>query len=741
MNDLERRKRVRIRFRPDLVVVPQRHEGRASYVVKDPVGLHYYRFAEREYHLLRLLDGRHTLEDIRHDFERHFRPARLSLEEVEAFARQVITAGLATSGTTTGRALLDRRRQQRRSWLGTLGNLFALLLPLLDPDRLLARLLPFTRWLFRPRALLLGVLLMLGALLLVTTHFDVFRARLPAAREFFSFRTAVFLWLALGLVKVLHELGHGLSCKAQGGEVHEMGLLFLFFSPCLYCDVTDAWTLPSRWRRAAVGLAGIYVELLVAAVATFVWWYTPGRPFVQSLSLALMTVCSVNTVLLNGNPLLCYDGYYVLADWLEVPNLRERCGRLLKKLLLRHALGIETVPEPPLGQAQRALFLAYALASPLYRAAVLVGVVGFLFLFLRPYGLGWVGALLAGLSVATALARPGLALVRGLRRREGRLPHMKPGRVVLSTALVLAALGLFFLVSLPVGNVRQVGLVEVQPDAVEPVFVQASGSLVRLHVRDGQRVQAGDLLAEFRNPELEDREAEARCTRDVAAVIVQALRQRAALAVDPQERARIQAPLARALGDCARADEQVRMCEQQSRRLRLRAPRAGVVIGLPGVETLGRSWDKDAATPFCTIADLSRLRVRLPVDPADFRLLQEELARARRDGFDLDVAVHLEGRSRLRWTGQVTQLLEPQAEAIPAALTQWAGGPVPVRSGASAGGYVPRAQHYWVAVTLLDADEAVMPGTTAHVVIRGRGRTLAWKLWRAVCGMFDVGLL
>src|SRR5262249_53225420 len=131
---------------------------------------------------------------------------------------------------------------------------------------------------------------MLSAVLLVAFNFETFRARLPSYEAFFSFKTVVWLWVALGAVKVIHEFGHGLSCKAFGGEVHEMGLLFLVFSPCLYCNVSDAWTLPSKWKRIIISFAGIYVELVIAATATWVWWNRPATPWIYNLSQALMIV-------------------------------------------------------------------------------------------------------------------------------------------------------------------------------------------------------------------------------------------------------------------------------------------------------------------------------------------------------------------------------------------------------------------------------------------------------------------
>ena len=142
----------------------------------------------------------------------------------------------------------------------------------------------------------------------------------------FSLRNVGWLALSVVVAKTLHELGHALACRHFGGECHELGILLLVFLPCLYCNVSDAWMFDSRWRRVAVDVAGMYVELVLAAICTFLWWFSvPG--WFNSVCFNLMIVCSLNTLLFNGNPLLRYDGYYLLSDLLEVPNLRAAVGR------------------------------------------------------------------------------------------------------------------------------------------------------------------------------------------------------------------------------------------------------------------------------------------------------------------------------------------------------------------------------------------------------------------------------
>jgi putative peptide zinc metalloprotease protein len=687
---------------------------------------------------MQFMDGRHTLEDAQQEFERCHRPQRLRLEEIEGFAHLLVRAGLAYNDSPlTGQFLFEQRRQQRRfQWLGRLTNLLVIQLPLFDPDRLLQRMLGSLGWIFTAWFLLASTGLMLAALLLVTTHFDAFRARLPAFHEFFTWGTMAELWLLLAAVKIIHEFGHGLSCKAFGGEVHEMGVLLLCLAPCLYCNVSDAWTLPSKWRRILISFAGIYVELMIAALATFLWWSTAGPSFLQHLCLNLMIVCSVNTLLFNGNPLLRFDGYYMLADWLEIPNLRERANRFLRQLVARTCLGVEGPREPAMTRRRRMLFVAYALTSHAYRWLVTFGILWFLYTFLKPYKLGALGALLAGASVASMAGWSLYGLVYRYQQQEGGR-SMKPRRLLVSLS-VLGVLGLFLgLVPLPVSRVRQTALIQVQPDALEKVFLPVPAVLERLYVVDGQHVQADDILAEFRSLDLENHRDEARSEHDIRVVQVNVLRDQAEAITDSRERGRLEVLLAAAASERDLFARQVEVYDKMIKRLVLRAPRAGVVLSPPRVDELGQWWHPDAETPFCLIADTTRLRAVLPVSPADYRLLQEEFGRRP----ELEAAIHVRGATRRVWQGTVTHLPEAEAPSVPVQLTVRAGGPLAVEPGHPAGGLVPQTQQYLVPVDFREAEAAVFPGTLAQVEIQCRWRSCAWWLWRTLAATFDLELL
>ena len=520
----ERRKQVKLRIRGDLSITEQRYEGRLCHVVKDPVSLKYYRFNQQEYYVFQRLTGGSTLEEIRKQFEQRFAPDRLTLEDLEGFARQLVTAGLVQhESPNAGRELFAKAQKQRRTKrLATFTNILYIKLPVFDPDRLLGKMIGPLWWVFTHTFLWLSVILMASAGLFVLFHYKTFYEKLPAYQEFFAFRTMLYMWIALGIVKVIHEFGHGLSCKAFGGESHEMGFLFMCFSPALYCNVTDSWTVADKWKRITISFAGIWVELIIASIATYVWWYSPAWPFINNVAMCLMVLCSVSTFVFNANPLMRFDGYYIMADWLEVPNLRERSNRFLSNTFQEHALGIEVQPEAYMAPSRKFLFMAYAIASFIYRWVVTVSILFFLAKWLKPYKLETLSMLLAMGALASMVFWPAFRMVKSIRQR-GRLPDMKRNRVIVSSLILAVILGVFFFVPLPVSRVREVGMIQVSEGYRESVHVAETGILTEVLVHDGEEVESGRELAKFRNPQFEFERQQYEKDRDAAADLVSAI--------------------------------------------------------------------------------------------------------------------------------------------------------------------------------------------------------------------------
>jgi putative peptide zinc metalloprotease protein len=738
--NVERRKQVRLRRRPDLSITPQKYEGKTYYVVKDPVSLRYYRFKEQEHFLLNLMDGGHTLDQAQKAFEKRFRPERLTLEDLEQFGQQLISAGLVQNESPeSGKQLYESRTKRKRmEWMQTFTNILYIKIPVFDPERLLNLMLPWLRWMFTQWFLFVSVAFMLGAVSLVLTHFETFYSRLPSYHEFFSFKTVFYLWFALGVVKVIHEFGHGLSCKAFGGEVHEMGFLLLCLSPAMYCNVSDAWTLPNKWHRIIISAAGIYVELMIAAAATFIWWNTPSQPFINNLSLSLMIVCSVSTVLFNGNPLMRYDGYYVLADWIEIPNLRDRANRYLQNIAMEYCLGIEVQPEPYMELGRKVLFLTFAVVSYIYRWVVTFVILKVMATFLRPYKLEVISTMLAAGALASMIGWPMYRLIKNTHKR-GRLPDMKTARVTATACVIAAVLLVVFFVPLPVTRIREVGLVQVRPDDIAHVPVEVPGTLRKLHVREGEPVRKGKILAEFSSLELEKERTQAAQEITLKQELVHLYDRQISAEPNATERARLQQQRDRAEAERRQAVDKFQYAEKEMARLTLKAPVDGVVIGLPQIDEIGKTWDKDQNPLFCSVGDPKRLRVLLPVPPADYDLIRDELRRDPQKKMAATIRVH--GRGANLWEGYVAELPQSEAKEIPPALSSKGGGPLAVRPSSDPNHLIPQSQVYLLCVDIKEPDGAIALGTLAHVKIHPEYRSAAWWIWRTVNSVFDVPLL
>ncbi|VTR98614.1 m50 family : Multidrug resistance efflux pump OS=Singulisphaera acidiphila (strain ATCC BAA-1392 / DSM 18658 / VKM B-2454 / MOB10) GN=Sinac_6853 PE=4 SV=1: Peptidase_M50 [Gemmata massiliana] len=739
----ERRKQVRLRVRPDLQAFEQKYEGKSFTVVKDPVCLRYYRFNKQEHFVFQLFDGKHTMEEVQEAFEDEFKPMRLEQSDLEGFARQLVTAGLVQNEQPgAARHLFQRRAKQRRlRRLATLSNILYLKIPVFDPDRLLTWMFRYLWWVFTTWFFAASVGLMLAAVVHVTLHFNTFQAKLPAYQEFFTWNSVLYMWLSLGVVKVIHEFGHGLSCKAFGGECHEMGVLLMCLSPALYANVTDAWTLADKWKRIIISFAGIYVELVIASIATFVWWYTPVYPVINNIALCIMVLCSVSTVMFNANPLMRFDGYYILADWLEVPNLREKANKYLNNLFQAKCLGIDVPPEAYMAPWRKWLFVIYAVASWVYRWVVTFSILWFFADFMGPK-LKILSQMLAIMSLASLFVWPGYKLIKNIRQR-GRLPDMKAARVYVTLAVFSALLLAFFFLPLPVSRVHETGLVAVDPDALDAVMLTEPARLESLaDVSSGQQVRRGQLLGTFKSDSLEIELKKAKAvsneqwrTVDLMTSSAAGARKTGNDAADKQYAA--EAKKARAKAETA-DDDVSRLLMRKSRLDELKAPRDGMLVSAPKRDDIGKLYDKGYtdAPPVFAVGDPGRLVLKVPVSPLHFRVLKDDLA-ARKE---LNVSIYVKGRSDRTFQGKLRKLPEQNAATVPLALTQRGGGSLAVKPSEDPNVLIPLAQVYLVEVEMTDPDAAVDPGQLATVKVHARWRSGAWWVARALSNSLDIGL-
>jgi putative peptide zinc metalloprotease protein len=614
-----------IRKRPDLVGRQQRYQGRMYWVVKDPLGLQYYRFEEEEYAILQMLDGHSSLDEIAERFERDFPPQTIRTEELQQFIGMLHRSGLViTDAPGQGQQLVKRRDERKhQERMATIANILSLRFKGVDPERFFNFIYPYIRWFFSVPAMCVCIAVGLAALTLVVVNFEQFHSRLPDFHYFFRAQNWLWLGLTLCITKILHEFGHGLSCKHFGGECHEIGIMFLVMTPCLYCNVSDSWMLPNRWHRAAIGAAGMYVELVLASICTFIWWFTEPGP-INYTCLNVMFISSVSTVMFNANPLLRYDGYYILSDVLEIPNLRQKASTILNRKLGKWCLGLEEPEDPFLPQRRQWLFATYTVASAIYRWVVTFSILYFLNRVFEPYGLKVLGQAIALGSIYGLLIQP-LWNVYKFFKVPGRLGKVSSVRLYSTMAVIFGAIIAVGFVPFPS---HVYAPLEVQARHADLVYVGFDGILEKVNVRPGQQVKQGDLLAELRNIDIDIDISKFTGKRDVFRAQLEGLQK--ASFKDPQASSQI-ASTAEAL---AGAKEQLTKLEGDRQKLRLVAPRDGTVLPPEAVEKHddgihlpswhGSPFDPEnigtllkTGTKLCQVGDPHSLEARLVIDQND----------------------------------------------------------------------------------------------------------------------------
>jgi putative peptide zinc metalloprotease protein len=517
------------KVRRNLGYVRQVQDGRVVYVVKDPIGLRYFRFGEVETWLMQRMDGSRTARQVAEELRESLGLA-VAPAAVETFHRRLKELGLAERPASERSVLiLEAVRRQRRARARVRGNtLLRMRFSLGDPDELFDRVVDRIRFFWTPGFVAFSLVAFAVYGLVLATHWQPFVAGMAAFYDpsQYSLGLVLTLYLSAIVIIVIHELGHGLTCKNFGGEVHEIGGMLLYFSPALFCNVNDAWTFEKKAHRLWVTFAGGWVQLLIAAFAAVVWIAVEPTSWVHRLAFIAVFVGGGLSVLINFNPLIPLDGYYALMDWLEIPNLRARSFEYLGAYLKRGILRMD-VPLPSATDRERRVFLIYGSLAVVYTTLLLLAVgVWAGVLLVRTFG-GW---------GATILLVGGWALLRGPIRRAARVLQvraMEARSAGLGRGPVLAAAGVSALVLLGLllpWTVRASGVAVVEP--VQRAWLRPAdpGLVESVLVAEGAVVEEGAALAVLRNPELDLEWTRARAAAEALAQEVGAARTNGQLA-------------------------------------------------------------------------------------------------------------------------------------------------------------------------------------------------------------------
>lgn len=737
-------RKLSLRVRPDLTVRQQRYLGEAYWVVKEPVGLNYFRFHEEEFAILQMLDGQISLEEIKDQFEQEFAPQKITYQDLQQFIGMLHRSGLVISESAgQGRQLRKRRdEKKRKELLGKMSNIFAIRFRGIDPERFLNWSYPMVKWMFHPAVVFFCLALAVSALLLVIIQFDIFRSRLPTFHEFFGRGNWLYLAITMGVVKVLHELGHGFSCKHFGGECHEIGVMILVFTPCLYCNVSDSWMLPSKYRRAMIGASGMYVEMILASIATFLWWFSDPTTLINQLSLSVMFICSVSTLVFNGNPLLRFDGYYILMDLAEIPNLRQKSTEVLKRFMVHLCLGLEQPENPFLPESNRFLFGLYTVAAVVYRWVVVFSIVWFLNMVLEPYGLKVLGQLLAAVGFFGLVVQP-LYRLGKFFYTPGRMHKVKRLNLITSIAVVGTVLGLVIFLPLPYSiNCA----FQIAPRDAAPVYVDVRGQVEAIHVEDGAVVQAGDPLLTLRNHDLELAVIDLQGELTVARERLRGLERRSHV----DDTAGMQIQQAREIE--ATIEKQLQEKQQELSRLNIVAPVDGIVLPvetkqLPNEEGRLPQWSGSPLDPknlnasyqpgelICRVGDPQSLEAELVVDQANIDLLDQAMARQAQPIAVLQFDA-FPGRTL---TSRVVDVARDEIRAMSPTLSSRAGGDVSTQQDRGSGQLRPLSTSYQARVPLDDQEDLrglLTIGQHGSAKVYTRWQSLGQRLYRFVARTF-----
>lgn len=479
------------RLRGHVKVQRQIYRNEVWYLLADGLRGRTHRINQLAYAFIGRCDGERSVQtvwDCLLDISPDLAPTQ---DEVIALLVQLNQRGLLQCEQTPDVEQLFRSdlRERRQSRLQAL-NPLSFRVALFDPSAILKRFDRLTPYLFSAKALLVWLALVAAALLATAANWPSLKAH--ASDWLPTTQGIVLSWLAFPVIKAIHELAHGLAVRRWGGEVHQAGISLLMLTPVPFVDASTASTFRKTRRRFVVSAAGIMAEMLLAALAILLWTQTqPG--LVRDLALVVATIGGISTLLFNGNPLLRFDGYYMLTDVIHLPNLYSRSGNYWRYLFLRHGLRLKHIPPPETAPGEKAWLIGYAPLSWAYRVALSIVIVS------------WIGhwspalATLVGLgSVWALLLSPLLNFFRSFRR--GSSPEGNRHTRLALSAWGIALFVFFCILPLPFATVAQ-GVVWVPENA--QLRPQTGGFVQSFAARDGAMVAAGDLIAVLTDPALQ----------------------------------------------------------------------------------------------------------------------------------------------------------------------------------------------------------------------------------------------
>ena len=639
---------LRPRLRSTVQMYRQHFRGQSWHVVQDPASNQFSRLSDSAYYFIALLDGQRTIAQVWQICNEQLGDNAPTQGEAIQLLGQLYTSNLLQAELPPdAQGLFERfRKRKAREIQGFLMNLLFIRIPLLDPDHFLNRWVSvfgkiFTWYGFVVWAILVGT----GVYFLIGRGGDL----VNRASGVLSPDNLPLLYLSFWVVKIFHEFAHAFSCKkfgrqdGSGGEIHVMGIMFLVLIPLPYVDATSAWAFRRKWHRVIVGAAGILVELAIAGIAAVVWANTSQGTVTHAIAYNVMFIASVSTLLFNGNPLLRFDGYYIMSDLLEIPNLAHRSRQFIYYLVRRYAWAVRNPLNPAHTTGEKAWFVFYGIASTVYRVFICIRIL--LFVADKLFMVGAIMAITAGVTwVVVPLGKFAHYLAT-----SGELARVRKRAVGSMLAILVTVFVATGLVPRPDRH-RVEGVVE--PVRFAFVHAQTDEFVLDSLKPSGTKVAAGDALLTGENPWLSARLDELLAQRNHLQArwrLAQTLDVAAAQAISEQLDA---------------LQQQIVQTQERIEALTLRAPLAGTWVS-PNIEQ----------TPGAYLRRGDRVGLVASLDDVLIRAVapQEVAAILIAEGTK-KIEIRVKGRPDIQLTGTDVMILPVGQDQLPSAALGYAAG-------------------------------------------------------------------
>jgi putative peptide zinc metalloprotease protein len=592
---------LRPRLRAHARIDRQYQRDQLWYVLEDRSSGRQYRFTPAAHDLLGAMDGEATVQQIWDRAVERRRQEAPTQEEVLRLLGMLHGLDLIQCEVAPDITELFGRfeSQQKQATMQRWSSPLSMKVSLFDPDRLLARLLPLLERMFSSGGFAIWSLLVITGLFTGLQHWSDLSENV--IDRVLSPGNLLLLSLIYPCVKLAHEFGHAAATKVWGGEVHDMGALFIAFLPMPYVDCSAASMFRHRRQRAIVGAAGMMVELALAAVAMLLWVNVePG--LLRAAAFNVILIAGISTVLVNGNPLLRFDAYYILADLIGIPNLGTRANRYIGYLCQRYLFAVEGLESPVTAPGERVWFLGYGVISYFYRTAITVSLVWFI---AGKYFV--VGVVLAIWAAIGQLGRPLWRIIAFVFASPQLAPQRLRAGTITGAAIAVPVLAVFGM-SMPLTTIAE-GVVWM-PEGTE-LRTGADATVTRLNVRDGDFVRAGDVLLESEDPYLGSQiRLYAAQARKVRAQLSAAVGNRVEMELARQKLEHAEAELARA--------------RERVADLIVRAPRAGRVVIPRSEDLVGKHFRQGEVVGYVLGDAPPTLRVVVAQERADLVRVRTE---------------------------------------------------------------------------------------------------------------------